>query len=102
MNQPSLFGEFHDALERRDSGMKRAEAHAVTDIDDWRERADYSLLFFARTRGGKSFLAEDWIEWARAAGLPDPPDGRAYGPVVQRLARQKLIKWVGYAPANSS
>lgn len=84
--------------ERRDTGIRRAADHAGS---DWQRRArGYLLEWLSRAPG--TFLAEDWREWATHRGLDSPPDGRAFGSVLQSAAKDGLIVKVGYAPARSS
>jgi hypothetical protein len=46
-------------------------------------------------------LAENVRNWA-SDKLPDPPDGRAWGAVMQRARRAGYIRKVGYREAQSS
>jgi hypothetical protein len=86
------------ARARRDDGIERAGDHAG---DAWKRRARGYLLEYLASHAGR-FLAEDVREFAEARGLDLPPDGRAWGAVVQGAAREKVIRKVGYAPAKSS
>lgn len=94
MNQLSI--DFSRA--RRDLGIQRAADHAGS---DWQRQARGYLLEWL-TFNRQPFLAEDWREWAMTAGLQSPPDGRAFGAVLQSAQRDKLIKSCGFRQARSS
>lgn len=84
------------AAKARDRGIRRAVEHADRVKSEWSKRAIESLLpIIARQTG--SFLFEDLI-----AEVEAPPDKRAFGAVVRELARMKVIRKVGYAPARTS
>lgn len=96
MNQLSL--TFVKA--RRDDGLKRAGDHAG---DGWKRRArSYLLEYLTTRRRGDDFLTEHLRDFAHNRGLEFPPDGRAWGAVLQAAARDGLIEKIGYAPAKSS
>jgi hypothetical protein len=87
-----------DALSRRDEGIQRAAEHAGI---RWQRLARGFLLeFLSRPIG--TFLAEDVRCFAEIRGLESPPDGRAWGAVLQSAAREKLIEKAGYGAARSS
>lgn len=67
----------------------------------WRLRAIACVReFISRVRG--PFLAEDVREYAQERGLAEPPDARAWGVVMQRAQRERLVQAYAYAPARSS
>jgi hypothetical protein len=80
---------------RRDDGIARAAEHSG---DDWQDAAFQCVASYARTHA--EFLTEDARLEARQ--LPPPPDGRAWGAVMQRARREKIIERIGYKPAKSS
>jgi hypothetical protein len=91
------------AIERRDIGIDRASSHAERVSPDWNATADAALRYYLAIIHGRSFLAEEFVAWARVRpNLDMPPDGRAWGSVVRRAALAKRIEKVGYAPANTS
>lgn len=91
------------AIERRDTGIMHAADHAERVSQDWNAIADAALRYYLQIIKGKSFLAEEFIAWARVRpNLAMPPDGRAWGAVVKRAAHANRIEKVGYAPANTS
>lgn len=83
-DQMSLFAA---ARAQRDDGMARAEAHAPL---GWPEQAFRVLRAFA--------LEHEWMHvdaywaWAESHGLPEPPNGRALGPVIKRAAKAGVIE----------
>jgi hypothetical protein len=97
MQQPDLFEE---ARARRDLGIERAATHANQVVAAWVDMAVDSLRVYSRTH--EEFLTEDVREIAYALGLPQPPDGRAWGQVMRRGQREGVVERCGYAPAHSS
>lgn len=93
----SIVPSAQEARRKRDKGIERAAAHAT---EEWRERAlGYVKLHALCTR---QFLTEHVRNMATLDGLEAPPDGRAWGSVMQVAARQKVIVRKGFAPARSS
>lgn len=94
----------HQLAER---GAERAMAHAdrvaSTPPTAWRDEAYAQLRTFINFKRlfRHTFMAEDVREFAEKNGCPTPPDGRAWGGVVQRAMRDKLIERVGFAPMKS-
>jgi hypothetical protein len=97
MNQPTIW----EAVEARaKAGMTAAVEHADLVVQDWSEQAYEALLRVASQTGGVSFTIEELR--LRIAGLPAPPDRRAWGAVAQRAIRAgKLHKTGIYAPRAS-
>jgi hypothetical protein len=83
---------------RRDKGIHDSADHAG---GDWIEEAvGYLEQYTVNARA--PFLGEQVRAWAEGQGLAAPPDGRAWGAVMQAGRRRKLIVSCGYAPAKSS
>ena len=103
--QHDLFGPVDHATAalRRDDGIERAGDHADREHEEWRVTAAKLLETYAEFQvRGKPFLIEDATTFAYGSGLPQPPDGRAWG-AAARLAKSKgYIVACGYAPAKSS
>ena len=78
-------------------GMKAAEDAANHVEPSWSERALEAMLETGRALG--KFTIEDVRESCK---VESPTDQRAWGGVVQRASRKKLIVRIGYAPAKSS
>jgi hypothetical protein len=69
---------------------------------DWQERAE-GIFMFCLYASNKPMLCEEIVQAAREDfSLPDAPDNRAWGAIAARLARQKKIVRVGYAPAHDA
>jgi hypothetical protein len=83
----------------RDAGMGRSTAHADDCHADWSAMAYFSVRNFIR-KYDANFTAEEVRSWAHAKGLPMPPDGRAWGSVFQRVAREGIIRKLGYRQAE--
>jgi CBS domain-containing protein len=77
------------AQEMADEGMSRAADHAESVNPGWNEQAFSMLLTYAETHF--EFMTEDVRVWAHTKGLPQPPDGRAWGAVTQRAVRARLL-----------
>jgi len=96
-----LQGDLFSARARRDLGLERASSHAEAETPGWNERALELLLAFVALRNGRPFLTEDFVEFT-AGKIEPPPDPRTWGAPIQRAARARRIRRIGYAPARSS
>lgn len=86
---------------RRDAGIARSSDNAGA---EWRERAiGYVREWVARGNRG-AFLCEDVRSFAESRGFEAPPTKKAWGAVVQRAARENIIRRAPcqYLLANSS
>jgi len=90
MNQLSL------NLRRRDTALAAVSAGAERAVPGWNERAHWYLLRWLNGRR-EPFIAEEFVTFAEAAGLPEPVESRAYGPVLRNAAKAGLIVKAGYA-----
>lgn len=96
----------HDLFNPRTAGRKLAEAGAevaALNADrvsggEWTTRAwDFFVSFGQNTRGNQ-FMAEDVRHEAeRSKKVPSPPDRRAWGAIILRAAKARLIVRTGYA-----
>jgi hypothetical protein len=93
--------DFAAAAQRRDTGIKRAADHADRDLPGWGEAALDYLRKYATEHA--SFLAEE-VRWAGegSGSIPPPPDGRAWGAVMQCARRAGVIRKDGYREAKDS
>jgi len=78
----------------RDLGMDRAAEHADAELPKWSEIA-YAYVGKHAERASAPFTGEDVREAAENAGLPPPPDKRAWGGVMMRASRNKVIVATG-------
>lgn len=78
-----------DAREAASDGMERAAEHADRVEPGWRDRAYWHLQVYAATH--REFMTEDVRVWAYENGLPQPPDGRAWGAVTVQAAKNGFI-----------
>lgn len=65
----------------------------------WADEAFQALCYYAERN--TTFMTEDVRIFAHSHGLPMPPDGRAWGGVMNRAIKRKLVERVGYAPMKS-
>ena len=86
----------------RDAGMEMAANHADAVVDGWSDRAYAFLVDYVGANKSRRFMAEDVRVAAEETGFPIPPDNLAWGAVVARAARKKLIKRIGYGPQASA
>ena len=93
MNQAQLFDDSGKVL--RDLGMQQAIDHADTDSPGWSERAYEALKEYLKRHSGE-FMGEDVRLWAyQDYKLERADNHRAWGSVINRAARNGLIRKVG-------
>lgn len=83
-------------------GAETAAAHADRVHGVWSDEA-YEFLISKRDefkREDKTFMTEDMRVIAERAGMPVPPDRRAWGAIVLRAKRQGVIHVAGFAPVK--
>ena len=84
------------------AGAETAASHADRVLEDWTDRA-YQFLIDSRNEyvlRGMTFMTEDIRIAAEQAGLPPPPDRRAWGAVVLRARKRNVIHVAGFAPVK--
>jgi hypothetical protein len=87
----------------RDAGMATAAAHADRVTPGWTEAAYEFFVGWVAAKPRKfRFMAEDVRADADKAGVAAPPDARAWGIVVTRAARFRIIKRAGYGPQRAA
>lgn len=86
----------------RDDGITRAVDHADAVNMDWSERAEQIAREYIDLIGGAGhqFTSEMIRFYATEQSFPKPPDGRAWGAVMMKLARSGRCKKVGWATAS--
>lgn len=81
-------------------GAGTAAAHADRETGGtWSDTAWQFLVDFGKGRKGQPFMTEDVRAHAELRkAVPIPPDNRAWGSIVMRASRARLIRRIGYAP----
>jgi hypothetical protein len=90
--------QYAQAKAERDLGMQRAVKHADAKRTGWSSEAYSFLLTFARTH--KTFISEECTDAALAAGVPPPPDLRAWGHPFRRAAKAGVLVRIGYGKST--
>lgn len=99
--QPQLPLDHKAATIRREVGMDRVAAKAQRVQPGWMDHAYVLLQRFAAEQRSP-FLGEAFRAWAYARGLTRPHDERAFGPLMTRAAKARVIVRAGFAPSASS
>lgn len=79
-------------------GIAASADHAEREKPGWAELAYGYLMLYPHQR----FMAEDVRRFAERRGLGEPPDARAWGGVMQRASRAKLILKDGYGESGNA
>lgn len=83
-----------EAEAERDAAMASVAKHADEACHRWQVLAFQWIITYALAH--REFVSEDCTAAAEAAGIPKPPDTRAWGAPFARAARQKIIVRIGY------
>lgn len=86
--------------EKGEAGMRAAEDHAERDEPGWKGEALRYLRRFVAENRGRDFLAEEIAPWAYERGCTKAPDDRAWGGIIQRAGRLKIMEQTGLAAKN--
>ncbi|HHT9135848.1 MAG TPA: hypothetical protein ACFYEK_01245 [Candidatus Wunengus sp. YC60] len=78
----------------RDKGIKKAVDHANKEVDKWSDKAYLMLLEYLKTSPGQ-FMTEQFRAWCDGR-LEEPPHLRAFGGIIAKAAKKKLIKKAGH------
>lgn len=90
-NQPSETG-----AQLRDRGIKQAEESAHRIHHEWNEKAFEAFKAFLKTRAFP-WMCEDFRKWAEEyCNFPEPPSLRAYGGIIVRAKKLKMIHQVSF------
>lgn len=85
-----------------EAGGNAALDHADREEPGWSDQAEAHFTAFLAGPGyDKPFMAEHVRAWAQKRGLAEPPDARAWGPILMRAARNGIIVKHGYGPAGN-
>jgi hypothetical protein len=99
-----IFGNWpaaEQAKARRDDGIHRAVSHADQVTPGWSDQAfQISAMYLSGLNAGSETTSEAIRLHAERAGLSDPPDTRAWGAVLLRLAKANKIKKLGWTTAQ--
>lgn len=91
---------FASGAKLRESGMQAAVGNADQANPGWSERALDCVQRFPD--GGKEFLAEDVRAWAhKSEGLEEPPSKRAWGSVIVKARKLKIIHNAGFGKVKN-
>ena len=91
--------DFEAARQARDEGMTRALDRAERNQPTWGGLAFQYICNYARTT--PQFVSEDVTEAAKAWGLIQPEDGRAWGQPFRRAAKEGVIEKIGFGIAKN-
>ena len=86
--------EYAAAKAERDTAMASVAAHADEACHRWSVLAYQWILTYALAH--REFISEDCTAAADAAGIPKPPNTKAWGGPFMRAARQGIIVRIGY------
>jgi len=93
--------ELVSASDKGHAAAQASAARADREIDDWTLKAVALFAEYA-SRSFDPFLTEEARVFAESHGLPNPPDGRAWGHVAKRCQRDGLTVSAGFGSAKSS
>lgn len=83
--------------ELKEEGMAASTSNADNKIARWSVLAYNILEVFVRTRKiRETFMAEDIRKYATDLGLKNPPSQRAWGSLIVKAKREKIIEFAGY------
>lgn len=82
-------------------GIAESAAHAEAVREGWGEDA-YNCLVDYVARTPDEFLGEELKAWAYDNGLDKPANEGAWGSVLRRASRAKLIEMIGYRAARNA
>jgi hypothetical protein len=91
--QPQRISAYDRLMEAKAEGRRAMEAVAENSGPDFQHKAYEFCANFFRERGQAS--SEDATDACVASGIV-PHDTKAFGPVYQRLIRDKVIRFNGY------
>lgn len=88
------------AEDQRNKGIEKAVSHADWKEDDWQARAFEFLKEFLGNHNGP-FMVEEVRSYAALLDFPLPPSARAWGAVILRAAKEKLVERCGYSQTKN-
>lgn len=81
------------------AAQSAAEAADRKSQGQWTTQAWEFFVRWAKARQGQPFLGED-VRHAAKGIVPEPPEPRAWGAIIVKASRSRLISRVGYAPVK--
>ena len=100
MTSYDMFPELLDGPGLAQKGMQQAVDHAEEVHEKWADKAYVFLKKFAGYTK-EPFMAEEVRLASLNSGVPEPPSKRAWGMIIQRGSREKLIRRVGYKAVSN-
>ena len=97
MNFPRNTG--YDGKQLRDKGIHQAEQHANEVHESWSDKA-YNYLKWVLPQIDGEFMTED-IRLMSENLIPEPPSKRAWGAIMVRAVKDKLIRKVGFGQVKN-
>lgn len=98
-HQASLF-DFKQAEDAKQDGITTAVNHANDTVNKWSNKA-YQMFIEYLANINTGFMGEDFRRYAEQRGLQDPPSKRAFGGVILRASKEKLITKIGHAQVSN-
>lgn len=99
MNKQSDLGTY-----LKEEGIQTAVSNADRKIPGWSIMAMKLFVEFLQASpkiGDGTFMTEDVRAYALAKGLPNPPSKRAWGSIIVKAKKNRIIKFVGYDQVNN-
>lgn len=85
--------------ELRNHGIQQSVDHANEKEENWSDMAFEHFKKYAQYH--LTFMTEDVREYANGLGFPIPPSKRAWGAVVLRAKKEKIIKHAGFGQVKN-
>lgn len=90
----------YEGRQNRDAGIAKAVGHAEKNNPGWSNKAYALLKKFLNSHVG-SFQAEELRSYAAVEDFELPPSARAWGGIIQKAARERLIKKIDIKPVSN-
>lgn len=89
-------------MDQTTQAITRAVKRADRKVTDWSKDAYTALTLYIDAHPAREFMVEEVRSWAEGGlGLTSPPDARAWGGIMQRANRAKLVQSMGYRPSGN-
>lgn len=77
------------------AGIDQAAAAAERAHAGWGDEAFEFVRYYAKMNVGKKFVGRDIVLASKQSRLPEPPNDKAFGAVIQRAVREGVIQKTG-------